>query len=60
MWDAFYIHIVYINSDLQKVYMNKSMYTICIQNSYRMYIQIIVCKMDLTFQHIWTHLMCFF
>ena len=27
MWDAFYIHIVYINSDLQKVYIKKSMYT---------------------------------
>ena len=27
MWDAFYIHIVCINSDLQKVYIKKSMYT---------------------------------
>ena len=27
MCDAFYIHIVCINSDLQKVYIKKSMYT---------------------------------
>ena len=52
MWDTFCIQFVYINSDLQKVYIIKIMYTICIQNSYRMYIQIIVCKMDPTFQHI--------
>ena len=37
------IHFVYINSDLQKVYIIPIMYTICIQNLYRMYIQIIVC-----------------
>ena len=46
MWDTFCIlpfciHFVYINSDVQKVYI---MYTICIQNSYRMCIQIIVCR----------------
>ena len=56
MWDTFcmqtfWIHFVYINSDLQKVYILKIMNTICIQNSYRMYIKIIACKMDLTFQH---------
>ena len=45
------------NSDLQKVYIIKTMYTICIQNSYRMYIQIIVCKIDPTFQHILARLL---
>ena len=57
IWDTFYIqticiHFVYISSDLQKVYIINIMYTICIQNSYRMYTQIIVCKMDPLFQHI--------
>ena len=55
MWDAFCIqtlciqtfciHFVYINSDVQKVCLVNIMYTICIQISYRMYIQIIVCRM---------------
>ena len=34
------LHFVYINSDLQKMYIIKIMYTICIQNSCRMFIQI--------------------
>ena len=49
---TFCTHFVYINSELQKVYLINIMYTICIQNSYRMYIQIIVCRMVLLFQHI--------
>ena len=52
------LYTKYISSDLQKVYIIKIMYTICIQNSYRIYIQIIVCKMDPLFQHILTHLLC--
>ena len=47
-----YIHFVYISSDLQKVYIINILCTICIQNSYRMYVQIIVCRMDPLFQHI--------
>ena len=43
---TFCIHFVYISSDLQKVYIINIMYTICIQNSYRMYIQRTVCRMD--------------
>ena len=31
---TFSMHFVYISSDLQKLYMKKIMYTICIQNSY--------------------------
>ena len=54
----FFIHFVYISSDLQKVYIIKIMYTIYIQNSYRMYIQIIVFKMDPSFQHIVTCFLC--
>ena len=46
------IHFVYISSDLQKVYIINILCTICIQNSYRMYVQIIVCRMDPLFQHI--------
>ena len=58
MWDTFCIHFVYINSDLQKMYTIKIMYhTICIQNSYIIYTEIIVYKMDPTFQHILTHLL---
>ena len=49
---TFCTHFVYINSELQKVYLINIMHTICIQNSYRMYIQIIVCRMVLLFQHI--------
>ena len=37
MCDRFCIHFVYINSDLQKVYIVRTMYTICIQNSHKMY-----------------------
>ena len=55
---TFCTHFVYINSELQKVYLINIMYTICIQNSYRMYIQIIVCRMVLLFQHI-VRLICF-
>ena len=40
------LHFVYINSDLQKMYIIKLMDTICIQNSCRMFIQINVCKME--------------
>ena len=43
---TFCIHFVYISSDLQKVYIINIMYTICIQNSYRMYMQRTVCRMD--------------
>ena len=54
-------HFVYILYTLilllQKVYITKTVYTICIQNSYRMYIQIIVCKIDPTFQHILNRLL---
>ena len=32
------IHFGYINSDLQKVHIVKTMYTICVQNTYKMYI----------------------
>ena len=51
IWDTFCIqtfciHFVYINSDLLKAYIINIMYTICIQNSYEMYIQIIICRMD--------------
>ena len=55
-WDVGYIlyifciHFAYINSDLQKVCKIIIMYIIFIQNSYRIYIQIIVCKMDNLFQ----------
>ena len=43
MWDTFCIqkfciHFVQINYDLQKVYIINIMYTVCMQNSYRMYI----------------------
>ena len=41
-----WIHFVYINSDLQKLYIIKIMYTDCIQNSCRRFIQINVCKME--------------
>ena len=63
MWYTFciqtvFIHFSYINSHLQKVYIIKIMYTIFTQNSYRMYIQIIVCKMNPTFPHILTRLLC--
>ena len=50
MWDTFCIYFAYINSDLQKVCKIIIMYIIFIQNSYRIYIQIIVCKMDNLFQ----------
>ena len=50
----FCINFVYISSDKKNII--KVVYTICIQNSYRMYIQIIVCKMDPTFQHILTRI----
>ena len=63
MWNTFCIqtfcmHFAYINSDLQKVYTMKILHTIYIQNSFRMYIQIIVYKMDPTVQHIMTRMMC--
>ena len=32
-----FVYIVYISSDLQKVYIIRTMCTICIQNSYKMY-----------------------
>ena len=43
--------------DLQKVYIIKIMYTVTIQNLYRMYIKIISCKKDPTFQHTLTRLL---
>ena len=39
MWDAFYIHIVCINSDLQKVYIKESMHTNYKINMYTKFIQ---------------------
>ena len=47
---TFYIHFVYINSDLLKAYMINIMYTIYMQNSYKIYMQIIVCRMDPLFR----------
>ena len=47
----FCIHFVYISSDLLKADIINIMYT-------KMYIQIIVCRMDLLFQHIFNHLLC--
>ena len=43
MWNTcciqtFRIYFVYINSDLQKVYIINIMYTMCMQNSYRIYL----------------------
>ena len=35
--DTFCIHFVHMNSDLGKVYIIRIMYTICIQNTYKMY-----------------------
>ena len=60
MWDTFckQLNFGYINSDLQKMHIIKIMYTICIENSYRMHIQIIVCRMNSLFQHNLTHLLC--
>ena len=53
------LHIFCIHQfDLQKVYIIKIMYTIWIQNLDRIYVQIIACKMDPTFKHILTHLLC--
>ena len=40
------LHFVYINSDLQKMYIIKIMYTISIQNSCRRFMQVNVCKME--------------
>ena len=62
MWDTFCIqtfciHFSYISSDLQKVYIINIMYKIGMQDSYRMYIQIIACRMDVLFQHILTRLL---
>ena len=54
MWDTFWIHFLYINFDLQKVYIINIMYTICIQNLYRMYTKINACRMNSSFQHILT------
>ena len=52
MWDAFHIHFTYTLYTSILIYKSvKIMYTICIQNSYRICIQIIAYKMDLTFQH---------
>ena len=63
IWDTFCIqtfciHFVCINSDVPQTYIINIMYTICIQNSYKMYLQIIVCRMDPLFRHILTHLLC--
>ena len=40
MWDTFCIHFVHINSDLL-ILIIKTMYAMCIQNSYKMYIHCI-------------------
>ena len=45
------------NSDLQKACIMNIMYNIFMQNSYKTYIQITVCRMDSLFQHILTHLL---
>ena len=50
----FWIHFVYISSDLHRVYIINIMIAICIQNSYKMYKQVIVCRMDALFQLILT------
>ena len=60
-WDTFCIqkfciHLACINSDLLEAYIINIMYTICIQSSYKMYMQII--RMDSLFRHILTHLLC--
>ena len=41
--NIFCIGFVYINSDLRKVYHTCIMYAICIQQSYRMNVQIFAC-----------------
>ena len=53
-----FVYIAYISSDAKELYIINVMYTIYIQNSYRMYIQIIVYRMNLFFQHILTRLFC--
>ena len=50
--ETFSIGFVYINSDLQKVYIIRTLYTICIQHSYRMNVQIFAGKLDPLFEHI--------
>ena len=35
---TFWVHFVYINSDLQKVYIINTVYTMCIQNLCKMYV----------------------
>ena len=46
---TFCIHFVHVISDLQKVLIIKIICTICTQNSCRIYMQIILCKMDIPF-----------
>ena len=53
-----FVYIAYISSDAKELYIINVMYTIYIQNSYRMYIQIIVYRMNLFFPHILTRLFC--
>ena len=56
MWDTFCIQtycfvaihvdcIVTLYFDQQKAYIINIMYTVCVKHSYKMYIQIIVCRM---------------
>ena len=61
MWDTsciqtLCIYFAYINSDVQKVYITNIMYTICIQNLHRMYMQVIVCRTNSKLANHWKHL----
>ena len=58
MWNTFWIHFVYIKSDLQKVFIIKVMYRNCTQKSRRIYVQIIVRKMGLPLFNLFWHLCC--
>ena len=57
-----FVYIPFVYSFYKSVLIHKNctskiLRAICMQNSYRMYIQIIACK-DPTFQHILTRLLC--
>ena len=51
---TFCIHFVYLFWSTKSVHHKHYIYT----NSYRMYEEIVVCRMDPLFQHILTHLLC--
>ena len=52
------IHITFRQTFVYILYTKSK--ELCQQNSYRMYIQIIVCRMYPLFQHILTYLLCIF